>query len=156
MFPFFTNKKSQFVNKQSAEVKALLETKIEKLILFEITDNSKFYGVVKSDYAIFELGQSPIHNAFRPIVKLKWETLNQKTKITTTYSLNKTLYLLLLIMPALGIYFSIQQGILTPFIITLIVYLLLIFVIIQLFYTFSKSRTTNLLNQLLKEINQTT
>ena len=152
MYPFATDKKEFFTQKSEEEVKVYLEQKIYKKKFLQIRSDSKFYGKVNSNFAVFELGQFPTRNAWRPVIKLEWAKYDDRTRVISKYSLDKSMCLLYSILPFFGIYISIEQNMIIPFVTLTIIYLIIIFGMFQMAYRYSKKSTTNFLNELLTKL----
>jgi hypothetical protein len=156
MFPFKTN--SQIINSHlnDEEIKSLLEKHINKKHVIQITNDSKFYGDIYSGFSKFELGQFPNRNAFRPIAVIKWYKKDLITEINSYIRLDNRITISVLLLPVFGIYLTIDQHIILPFIISLLFALLLIFGLFQLFYNFSKKATLKELDKILQELSIST
>lgn len=151
MFPFKTNKKKIFTKLGDKEIKTCLKAYIKQSQLIEIGSDYEFIGKIESLFAKFGLGQWPSRNAFRPIVVMKWYNNGKNTEINSYLRLDIRIIFASFIPFLSGIYFSIEQNMIMPLIITFFLTLLLL-IFSNIFYRYSMDLTINKLDVILEDL----
>lgn len=152
MYPTKTDRFSFVSTLTELEIKNLLEKNIHPESIFQLQNDHSFYGYIKNGKSKFSLGQYPSRNSFRPIIKLTWNKTNNGTEINGYLSLNKRIPIFFLVLPLSGIYFSILNKIVIPFIFLFLLYSFLLFALFQPIYNYSKKNTLLKLGELIKEL----
>jgi len=111
-----------------------------------------FYGTVEPGYSQLELGQTPTKNAFRPVVILHWKPIEKGTEISAYFRMDRRIIAINSVLPLTGIYMSIQEQIILPFILTTLFSLLLVFGLLQFAYRKSQKTTIAGLTELFKNL----
>jgi hypothetical protein len=155
MFPFSTNRQKILTYLSEDEIKTCLKKYISEKRLFQIPNDFELYGKIQSRYSKFALGQFPFYNSFRPVVVISWNKKGPYTEINSYFRLDFRIIIQILIIPVFGIYLSLKQHIIAPFITMLLFSIFLIFVLCQFFYRVSKKSTLDKLDILLKDLNTT-
>ena len=151
MFPIKTDKQNLIANSTEKEVEVVLQNRIHKKKLIQITNDNEFYGKVKPRHSKFELGQFPSRNSFRPIVVMTWRRDENITVIESYFRLDKRITLTFLILPLYGVYLSIIIQMLLPFIVTSL-FTIILFVVIHIAYKNGKKSTKEKLLAIFDEL----
>lgn len=154
MFPFKTDSQKKHTNRSVLELGAYLNQKIAKKQLMQITYDNTFYGEVGQQKACFELGQTPIRNAFRPAVVLQWKDDENGAEIEWYFKLEQRITILFSILPLMGLYLSFQNNLILPFVFATFLTLVM-FGLVYWVYSKSKQSTKQHLTQLLNEFDST-
>lgn len=106
MFPFKVKKFSVELTPNEEKLEWRLSRGVTKSKFFLMKMQGQWYGDIKDNKGIIELGQGGSRNAFEPVVVFKWSTTGEIATVTGYYRIERVI-ICLYFMPILyGVYLS--------------------------------------------------